>query len=361
VAVSIRTSRWCPRRASSPVTSSKPTIPSFIGENCAQNDDRNAELFRLINEKDGYDKIMGLDPGVTVIADLSTFKREDWVNGKPIYKLEPSDQNNPHKRLTSGMLRNYTGKTRHSNEMERLKGIKGEDHLTMHELEQNIISPCDPNNYLDHLVQYFTFYDRLHHFYSKKKFTKQKLARFIRKSACIDNWILQNIFGLQEGEKLKSFMNKGTKILVVFGNANWKYACGLHFCSSISSSRQLCVRIQFLIRTYNKLVASTISTSIQAFSRIDFIKASENFTSQICNNCKTKSLKTKMVEHHDIGHDGFEYIGWKKSRTLGCSSELHGHHTMVNRDRNASRNIVWNVILAALGLLELTTWILGKN
>jgi hypothetical protein len=362
VAVSIRTSRWCPRRTSSPVKSTKPTIPFFIGENCVQNDERNAELFRLINEKDGYDKIMGLDPGGTVVADLSTVIRDGWVDGKVIYKLEPSDQNNPHKRFTSGMLRNYTGKTRHSNEMERLKGIKGEDNLTMYELEQRIISPCDPNNYLDHLVQYFTFYDRLHDFYSKKKFTKQKLARFIRKSACVDNWILQNIFGLKEGEKLKDFMKLGIKILVVFGNANWKYDCGLRFCSSISSSRQLCVKIQFLIRTYNKLAASTISTSIQTFSRIDFIKASEMFTSQICHKCKTKTLKKKMTEYQYTGHDGVEYIGWKQSRTFGCTSELHAHDKkFVNRDRNASANIVWNVIYAAMGLLDSTTWIIGKN
>jgi hypothetical protein len=33
----------------------------------------------------------------------------------------------------------------------------------------------------------------------------------------------------------------------------------------------------------------------------------------------------------------------------------------VNRDRNASANIVWNVIYAAMGLLDSTTWIIGKN
>jgi hypothetical protein len=32
-----------------------------------------------------------------------------------------------------------------------------------------------------------------------------------------------------------------------------------------------------------------------------------------------------------------------------------------NADRNASANIAMNVILAAAGLLELTTWILGNN
>jgi hypothetical protein len=169
---------------------------------------------------------------------------------------------------------------------------------------------------------------------------------------------------LNPGERLKSFMSKEKKILIVFGNGQWRYDSGLQFCSSISSSRQLCIRIQFLIRTYNRLVASTISTSIQTFGQIDFIKASEMYTSQICNKCKTKTLKKKMTEHQYTGHDGVEYIGWKHSRTCRCSSDLHltgSTGRCVNRDKNASANIAMNVILAAAGLLELTTWILGKN
>ena len=144
--------------------------------------------------------------------------------------------------------------------------------------------------------------------------------------------------------------------MIAFGNGQWRYDGGLKFSSSISSSRQLAVRIRFLIQQHDRIQKYRPTSS----SRIDFVKASEMYTSQICNGCHHKSLNKMWQQIKFTNQNGVETWRWKQTRTFQCDHDSHQGIRNINRDRNASANIALNVILFAFDLLNDTTWKIGK-
>jgi hypothetical protein len=171
-------------------------------------------------------------------------------------------------------------------------------------------------------------------FYSNKKFKKAKLCRYIRKHEYLDKWIKQNIFGLRDDETMNDFIDCERKILIVFGNGQWKYDCGLKFSSSISSSRQLAIRLQLMIREYKRLLHARQARQGDLQSCVDFVKVFEAYTSKICHECHHKSLKKVWKEIVNTV-DGVEHRRWSQTRWFACSHENHVGKKMLNHDHNA--------------------------
>ncbi len=391
VGATIRYCRWCPlsrntwriRNGEDPIGNE---MPSFVGENTPLNPALSDRIRRFV-----YDDILGGDPGHNVPCDFSSYKPVTDPDGITSYKLDPT----AHTRITAGMIKNFTGSTKHAREMERQKKIiltgPGK---SINQIESEIIPWNGSDHYLRHLIQFFENYDILQKFYSKQKFAKARLTRYFRKYQCLDDWIKKNLFHLADHETMNDFINRGKKILIVWGNGQWKYDSGLRLCGAISSSRQIAVRLQFLIHQHNLILyqrtqkywktreyfeqrglkdteeyRQLLLSSKFLESHIDFLKASEMYTSQICNTCHHKSLKKTWrqvkKQRYTISGDGeeqlVEELRWTPTRTFQCSHSSHVGSRKMNRDTNASANIVLNVILFASDALDDTTWKIGKN
>ena len=96
-------------------------------------------------------------------------------------------------------------------------------------------------------------------------------------------------------------------------------------------------------------------------SRIDISKVSEAYTSQICNECHSKTLKKKWIQTTSRNRDDEVEIRWKQLRCFECTNPNHSGRRFVQRDKNASANIGQNIIYFGLDKHPMTTWHIGKE